>query len=71
MGYSLRTAKVRYTEWRDWETGKVLAAELYEHGLDPHELVNKIGDPTDPQALAEAKELLKKAVPPDVPPSKR
>lgn len=71
MGYSVRTAKVRYTEWRDWESGKVLAAELYEHDRDPGELVNKIDQPTEQQPLAEAKELLRKAVPPEVPPSKR
>ena len=28
MGYSIRTPKVRYTEWRDWTTGKVLRAEF-------------------------------------------
>jgi iduronate 2-sulfatase len=71
MGYSIRTDKVRYTEWRDWETGNVVARELYEHDRDPHELVNRIDSPTEPQPLAEAKELLWKAVPPDVPPSKR
>jgi iduronate 2-sulfatase len=71
MGYSVRTAKVRYTEWRDWETGKVLAAELYDHARDPAELANTIEKPTDPAALAEAKTLLHAAVPPGVPPSKR
>jgi iduronate 2-sulfatase len=29
MGVSVRTARVRYTEWREWGTGKVLARELY------------------------------------------
>ena len=71
MGYSIRTDKVRYTEWRDWETGNVIAAELYEHDRDPHELINRFDNPTDQQPLAEAKELLWKAVPPDVPPSNR
>lgn len=71
MGYSIRTEKVRYTEWRDWKTGKLLAAELYEDVRDPAETRNVIDSPTDPVNLAAAKLLLRKAVPPDVPPSKR
>ncbi|MHC4411890.1 MAG: sulfatase, partial [Planctomycetota bacterium] len=31
MGYSMRTERFRYTEWKDRETGKVLARELYDH----------------------------------------
>jgi iduronate 2-sulfatase len=71
MGYSIRTAKVRYTEWRDWTTGKVLGAELYDHVGDPAETRNVIDAPPNANDLAEAKELLNKAVPPDVPPAKR
>ncbi len=71
MGYSIRTAKVRYTEWRDWESGRVLGAELYDHVGDPGETRNVIDAPPNASDLAEAKELLKKAVPPDVPPAKR
>ena len=37
MGYSLRTADARYTEWRDWKTGRLLARELYDHTVDPGE----------------------------------
>ena len=37
MGYSLRTADARYTEWRDWKTGRLLARELYDHTDDPGE----------------------------------
>jgi iduronate 2-sulfatase len=37
MGYSLRTNGYRYTEWRDWKTGKVVAQELYDHKADPAE----------------------------------
>ncbi|MGY8696088.1 MAG: sulfatase, partial [Verrucomicrobiia bacterium] len=29
MGYSIRTDRFRYTEWRDFESGTVLARELY------------------------------------------
>ncbi|MEM8736875.1 MAG: sulfatase [Planctomycetota bacterium] len=30
-GFSLRDERFRYTEWRDYETGDVLARELYDH----------------------------------------
>ena len=37
MGYSLRTRHHRYTEWRNWRTGEVVARELYDHQIDPGE----------------------------------
>ena len=40
MGYSIRTAEHRYTEWRDFATGRTIARELYDHGSDPGETVN-------------------------------
>ena len=40
MGYSLRTNRFRYTQWRDFRTGKILAEELYDHQHDPDETVN-------------------------------
>jgi iduronate 2-sulfatase len=40
MGYSMRTATVRYTEWRDWKTGKLIGRELYDHVRDPGENIN-------------------------------
>ena len=43
MGYSVRTARYRYTEWRDWETGKAVARELYAHDKDPAETRNIAG----------------------------
>lgn len=64
MGYSIRTDRVRYTEWRDWETGKVIARELYEHPKDPAELRNAIDSPSDPDALKEAVRLLTEQAPP-------
>jgi iduronate 2-sulfatase len=67
MGYSVRTAAVRYTEWRDWETGKVLAAELY----GPDERANRVADPPDARALEAARAALHKQFPPDTPPSRR
>jgi iduronate 2-sulfatase len=45
MGYSVRTDRFRYTEWRDWASGQIIARELYDHRLDPHETRNIAGDP--------------------------
>jgi iduronate 2-sulfatase len=38
MGYSVRTDKFRYTEWRD--AGKVIGSELYNYETDPNETKN-------------------------------
>jgi iduronate 2-sulfatase len=40
MGYSMRTDRFRYTQWQNWKTATVVAQELYDHGLDPHETRN-------------------------------
>ncbi len=45
MGYSIRTGDFRYTEWRDWATGHVVATELYDHRSDPDETRNVADDP--------------------------
>lgn len=39
-GYSLRTPRWRYTEWRAIQGGEVIARELYDHHTDPLETVN-------------------------------
>lgn len=70
MGYSVRTDKARYTEWRDWETGKLLAAELYDHAGDPHEMTNLAGTSAAESLLAEASRLLHEQFPPDKVPAK-
>jgi len=45
MGYSMRTKNFRYTEWKNRETGEVLARELYDHRKDPQENVNVAARP--------------------------
>ncbi|MEW6303873.1 MAG: sulfatase [Verrucomicrobiota bacterium] len=40
MGYSIRTDRFRYTEWRDWKSGATVARELYDHSADPDETRN-------------------------------
>lgn len=44
LGWSMRTDRHRYTEWRDSKTGKVRERELYDHSQDPHELNNLAPD---------------------------
>jgi len=45
MGYSVRTDRFRYTEWRDWKSGKTVASELYDHSCDELETVNQVKNP--------------------------
>ncbi len=45
MGYSLRTDRYRYIEWRDWKSGDVMARELYDHQADDAETRNLAADP--------------------------
>lgn len=63
MGCSVRTDAVRYTEWRDWRTGEVIARELYDHDSDPAELRNAIDDSHLATARDEAEKLLKAQFP--------
>ena len=63
MGVSVRTDRVRYTEWRDFATGEVEARELYDHDTDPGENHNRITSPPDEAALAEARSLLEATFP--------
>lgn len=44
MGYSLRTDRFRYTEWRDGSTGDIITRELYDHDTDPSESINRSVD---------------------------
>ena len=40
MGYSIRTDRYRYTEWRKFKSKEILARELYDHQTDPDETKN-------------------------------
>lgn len=71
MGYSVRTSQARYTEWREWLTGKVLGTEFYEHPADREELNNKAMERKDSPEFREAQKGLHAAFPPEVPPAKR
>jgi iduronate 2-sulfatase len=63
MGYSVRTAQVRYTEWRDWKSKAVLARELYDEAQQPAELQNRIDDPALRDAQREAEKRLRTQFP--------
>jgi iduronate 2-sulfatase len=63
MGYSVRTDRVRYTEWRDWKTGDVVGRELYDGRRDPAETRNAVDDPALADALQEARRLLERQFP--------
>lgn len=69
MGCSVRTAAGRYTEWRDWETGKLLGAEYYDHARDPDEKTNRI-DAKDSDDLKAARRALHAQFPPARAPAK-
>jgi len=58
MGYSIRSATHRYTEWRDWKTGKATDRELYDHRVDRHESRNLAQDPIHLPTVEEHAALL-------------
>ena len=58
-GVSVRTTRVRYTEWRDGTTQKIIARELYDAKQDPTELRNAVDDPELSNAQREAEQLLR------------
>lgn len=63
MGYSIRADRVRYTEWRDWKTGEIIARELYDHDSDKAELRNAIGDTHLAAPLKEAQDRIAREFP--------
>jgi len=71
MGYSVRTTVGRYTEWRAWDTGKLIGAEYYAHPSDPFELTNHLDSAKHSEDIQVARKALHAQFPPDVPPAKR
>ena len=63
MGCSVRTERVRYTEWRDWKTGDLLARELYDAAEDPAEMRNAIDAAPLAPFQREAEAILRKQFP--------
>lgn len=63
MGCSVRTDRVRYTEWRDWRTGATVARELYAAADEPAETRNRVDDPALAEPQREAERLLRARFP--------
>jgi iduronate 2-sulfatase len=63
MGVSVRTATVRYTEWRDWKTGGIIGRELYDNKQEPAELESLVDDTRFGKEQNEAENLLRKQFP--------
>jgi iduronate 2-sulfatase len=57
-GYSMRTARYRFTEWLEGRAGR----ELYDHSNDPNEITNLANDPQHAQRVAELSSQLAKYV---------
>jgi iduronate 2-sulfatase len=62
MGYSIRSSRYRYTEWRDFKTRAVIARELYDHKSDPAETYNLAGEPRRNRVLESLARELGKVV---------
>lgn len=62
MGYSMRTDRFRYTEWRVKGTGH-RSYELYDHATDPDENVNVAGRPEHAARMKQLGEQLQSSWP--------
>ncbi len=58
MGYSMRTKKYRYTEWRNFKDGSIIARELYDHDKDPAETKNLANAPEKAPVLEKLQQRL-------------
>lgn len=58
MGYSLKTAKYRYTEWIQESTGELLARDLFDHQADPDENISISNNPEKEEIVNELSTLL-------------
>ena len=60
MGYSMRTERYRYTEWRERKSGKILARELYDHVKDNAENVNVADEAKYAEIVKQLSQMLKR-----------
>ncbi len=59
MGYTMRTARWRYTEWQERSSGRIMARELYDHDADPAENANVAAAEDMKGTVAELSAMLK------------
>jgi|LSQX01.2.fsa_nt_gb arylsulfatase A-like enzyme len=60
MGYSMRTDRYRYTEWRSERgAGDTVATELYDHQADPGENMNIAGNAQSAATVQELSAMLR------------
>ncbi|WP_231744016.1 sulfatase [Stieleria neptunia] len=74
MGYSMRTDRYRYIEWRDFGTGEVTFQELYDHSTDDGESgsasnlgkreTKNLAETIEPSVLNRLSSLLRSTHPP-------
>ena len=58
MGYAVRTKRYRYVEWREWESKKVVARELYDHASDANESRNIVDQPASEKTVMRLAKIL-------------
>lgn len=58
MGYAMRTDYYRYVEWHDFNTDEIKSVELYDHRVDPAELMNIADLPANQTLLKDLREKL-------------
>jgi arylsulfatase A-like enzyme len=58
MGYAIRTDRHRLVEWRDRQTDKPVATELYDHQTDPDEGENVADRPENTEIVEKLKKQL-------------
>ena len=61
MGYSVRSDRYRYTEWRTMRSTQVVARELYDHEKDAGEAINVVAQ--QPETAEQHAALLRKTFP--------
>ena len=62
MGYSIRSDRFRYTEWRNFHTNQILFRELYDHKIDPGETDNLIDSSSHVVRIRELAALLQELI---------
>jgi iduronate 2-sulfatase len=72
MGYSMRTNRYRYVEWRYVaQPDRIAGHELYDHQGDPGENVNLADDPTQADLIRRLQEQLQAGWRGSLPPTQR